>query len=1520
MTDRFQNEVSQSTSRINEGKVKRILTNDRGRIKFEGCDEELGLRNYIRVNDDGNKEGPGSLDEVLKSLMTEWDLKTPNLLISVTGGAKSFQVKTQQRTAFRRGLIKLARTTDPWIISGGSNTGIMKEVGEAVRDFNLTANCGQSIVAIGIATWGVVQNREHLRNGLGSKNEIENTNKASPGVADFNDPPKSYKLERVANRNETFLNPNHTHFILVDDGTEHTFGKEITFRAEIENAVANLKTDTGKDAVSVPVVLLVVEGGPNTIETVLNAVCKNTPTVVVKGSGKAADIIAYAYEQAREIIEHGKESARGRPVSVFDGPLKSKIRAMVEEEAWINVVIKDVCKNVEMCVKDRNLITVFDITAITSEMSQGIDIAILKALMKVKRDNSLSQLKLALCWNRIDIANSEIMRDMSRQSLETALADNDMIMSALGLDRVDFMDLFLDNGVDINAFLTARRLKQLYHQVSANSILRTILRKSQKNFDINADDCLVKVGELINILLGEFYEVLAVYQKPEERRSSQSLNQQSDATFPRQESSNGVEHKAWGKSQNQVSQNENDFASKTIMDGNGLDKKAVSPSHFFQNKIEVDTKVVSSTKKPSPRLLSMKSAVRNLVSVKGTLEEIHKFENPNLHLFLWCVLTNRQEMAKLFWKYGKDHIAAALVAHGLLKQMSSLIGDKESEKILRQNSDEFCQLAVNILNECQEKDEKKATDLLTQRMEEWGHTTCEQIAMKTDNKHFVAHATFQSLLSSMWKGELSPLNGLTWTLVCIVPLLQPLIWRKIRFKVDDQREQIQSKQIKCENAAIGDNSVKELTNDLTEELPKVSKLKKIQHFYQAPVVKFVQNFVSYVFFLMLFSYALLSKFDNTLTGVEMTLFVWVFSLLAEEANQFFSSKGNYFLNKLNVLDLLPIVLFLVGAICLVGSGSVPLEVGRIFFSFSFIGFFLRLLGLFSVHKDLGPKLVMITKMFVDLIYFLAILMVFVVSYSIAAHSILYPVSRFDGDLLFNLLRIPYWNLYGELILDEMEIKEPECSFDPLLYENDTLPRCPTQIGGYVVPILMGFYMMIANILLLNLLIAMFSNTFQKVQENSDLYWCFQRFTLIYDYSCRPVLPPPLILVCHTWKLLNWCYWKYRQVCKCARTCCRDCSYKDTTIFGDVCDKEASLTQWEKIVADEYLYRVSHTTTDTGSDKTRKKTAAEENTSNHDTKIDIKLDALLAKQEEMCTNQMTKTTNEETKTEDFIKVKKSKLHFLSRVCVYPSTAVARFPVPDNLVSWKTKYQDYNPKVIDKNNPETSVAETDMKKAEPSRSMLLQSSKSLSFNEYDQEYTVDRRSVLGKYKVVGRIPRNPIGRTGVIGRGCLAVWGPNHEKRLIITRWAADAAGKQMLRKGKRLFQFLSWKRALDGHWTIYPEHTTETIDSSAVKEFIPNVSVKPTDILDSIFQKSQEVYLGYVDSPLNTDNAWVEVTIKTYMDENQSLQQYSYLNNFIFREDNSLHVAVWKTASSRDMNGTEQYQCLKSIAKNLRASF
>ena len=55
---------------------------------------------------------------IVNFMKKEWKLKIPNLVISVTGGAKSFVLKPRLKEVFRRGLIKAAKSTSAWIITG----------------------------------------------------------------------------------------------------------------------------------------------------------------------------------------------------------------------------------------------------------------------------------------------------------------------------------------------------------------------------------------------------------------------------------------------------------------------------------------------------------------------------------------------------------------------------------------------------------------------------------------------------------------------------------------------------------------------------------------------------------------------------------------------------------------------------------------------------------------------------------------------------------------------------------------------------------------------------------------------------------------------------------------------------------------------------------------------------------------------------------------------------------------------------------------------------------------------------------------------------------------------------------------------------------------------------------------------------------------------------------------------------------------------------------------------------------
>lgn len=51
--------------------------------------------------------------------------------------------------------------------------------------------------------------------------------------------------------------------------------------------------------------------------------------------------------------------------------------------------------------------------------------------------------------------------------------------------------------------------------------------------------------------------------------------------------------------------------------------------------------------------------------------------------------------------------------------------------------------------------------------------------------------------------------------------------------------------------------------------------------------------------------------------------------------------------------------------------------------------------------------------------------------------------------------------------------EPYCTFNRTIYSSGAIQRCPTQLGLNVTPYLKAFYGLIAVVLLLNLLIAMY---------------------------------------------------------------------------------------------------------------------------------------------------------------------------------------------------------------------------------------------------------------------------------------------------------------------------------------------------------------------------------------------------------------------------------------------------------------
>ena len=92
-----------------------------------------------------------------------WRLPRPDVVLSVTGSAASLQLTATLQRVFDRGLATAAAMTNAWIFTGGTDSGVMKLVGEALHKYGL------DVPLVGIAPWGAVSGRGHM---VGCKGEI----------------------------------------------------------------------------------------------------------------------------------------------------------------------------------------------------------------------------------------------------------------------------------------------------------------------------------------------------------------------------------------------------------------------------------------------------------------------------------------------------------------------------------------------------------------------------------------------------------------------------------------------------------------------------------------------------------------------------------------------------------------------------------------------------------------------------------------------------------------------------------------------------------------------------------------------------------------------------------------------------------------------------------------------------------------------------------------------------------------------------------------------------------------------------------------------------------------------------------------------------------------------------------------------------------------------------------------------------------------------------------------------------
>ncbi|XP_077393579.1 transient receptor potential cation channel subfamily M member 2 [Festucalex cinctus] len=1362
--------------------VREVPTDAFGDISF--CGLRQTTTKYARVSTDTNPE-------VLYQLMTEqWKLSPPNLLISVTGGAKNFYLKTRLKNVFQRGLIKVAQTTGAWIITGGTNTGVMKHVGQAVRDYSLSSSMQGQIVTIGLATWGVIHNKEVLVHSQGCF-------------------PAHYPMD-VKGRLPCIDN-NHTHFLLVDDGTHGRYGVEIDLRSRLEKCISKKTLGNKAVGVSIPVVCVVLDGGAGTLNTIYTAMLNDTPCVVLEGSGRMADVIAHA---------------AGLPVSQVTISLIHRLLKKflsLEYDTFTDLKIIEWTKKIQDIIRMSHLLTVF---RGGGDSHGDVDVAILQALFKASRacasqvvEGWRRQLELAIVWNRVDIAATEIFTDESQwKSSDLHWA----MFSALASNKPKFVSLLLENGVSLREFLQSEdTLCELYKQLPNCFFLRKLAKR------VHASCCRRR----------------KVFAARNRVRSSQSQG------IALSHVSDEVRH----------------------LLGNFTQPIYPPPTMMYHFNMEDATSL--------SRSLSDSQA-----PLRVDLAEAHR--DPARDLFLWAVVQKNRELSEIAWEQCTDCVSAALAACKILRKMAEEGSDADEATEMRELADHFEMHAIGVFTQCYSGSEERAKRLLVRVSPLWGKTTCLRLALEANCKSFVALSGVQALLTEIWCGELSVDNPVWRVTICMI--FFPLIYTNfLTYRPDEliQKQNEKSEDIKTVASVTGSVlRTKAKSPDLTT-MKSLNCWSRLACLYRSPQVKFYWNIVSYFAFLFLFAVVLMMDFQTTPSPAEILLYVWLFSVVSEEVRQLFydpdgfgfHKKARLYIRELwNILDVLSIILFIIGLVFRLTTKL--FYAGKIILCIDFVVFCLRLMAIFSISRTLGPKIIIVRRMMMDMFFFMFLLSIWVVAYGVAKQGILIHNDDRLEWIFRGAVYEPYLIIFGNVPtnVDYSEFDLDSCSMngsDPLK------PKCPVlnenltpAFPEWLTIIMLCVYLLFANILLLNLLIAIFNFTFQEVQDNTDRIWKFQRYELIKEYHSRPAAPPPFIILSHLYIFI-------RNVVLCRPPLK---SRKFRTELPHI--EEEELLSWEALMKDRYLLSTQQQQSQTMErcivDTAHKVNAITDRLEREEEISSAVLIKRLARLEEQVVQSakglqwimeslkskglagkeeqplpILSTGKDCSENLECVQCETDGLHVKARHFQYPNSKVTRFPVPEEKVPWEVSFSSYMP------------------------------------SYYSSEDNVDgsETEVLENY-------RNPGGRTGIRGRGSLSHLGPNLHVDLVITR---------LRDSGRSILEFLAvedeqQKMVLPGG----PVESAERLPSSLMKTM-------GKSLYDKLHEKIAEgilVFEGYVDDVRNTDNAWVETTVlNLHLDSSEDSED---IVNMVACSRGSLQ---WQEVSYKNGLCSDQSDSLRRVA-------
>ncbi|KAM9347988.1 short transient receptor potential channel 2-like [Symphorus nematophorus] len=479
---------------------------------------------------------------------------------------------------------------------------------------------------------------------------------------------------------------------------------------------------------------------------------------------------------------------------------------------------------------------------------------------------------------------------------------------------------------------------------------------------------------------------------------------------------------------------------------------------------------------------------------------------------------------------------AMLQAFSLSRELRKLSQKEPEFKPQYLGLEQLCQdFAVELLGMCRNQSEvttilnscgDESQDSLDEQAFEEGIPNLSRLrlAVNYNQKQFVAHPICQQVLSSIWCGNLAGWRGsrTAWKLFVSVgifltmPLLCLVYW-------------------------IAPKS-------------KVGKILKI------PVIKFLLHSASYLWFLITLLGESITmemyrdKFASRQQNMLHSSFhmVWVVGFFWYECKEvWIEGLRSYFLDWWNCLDMMVLSMYLASfalrvlimlkgyflchdhsatAECVYFTQTVrddwhqedPQLIAEVLFAVTSMMSFTRLAYILPAHESLGTMQISIGKMIDDMMRFMFILMIIGTAFLCGINNVYVPyvisphLGRFNET--FHFL---FWTMFGVANQDYVDMPQ-------------------FVLAEFVGRILYGIFTLVIVIVLLNMLIAMITNSFQKIEDDADVEWKFARSKLYLSYFREGLtMPVPFNIIPSPKACFYILRGVFRRLC-----CCCSCNSDD----------------------------------------------------------------------------------------------------------------------------------------------------------------------------------------------------------------------------------------------------------------------------------------------------------------------------------------------------------------------------------------